>query len=456
MRRLLAGALLLAAVGFGTPTATATSPDELPPSKDNATDVYAKKFCNASSKSGSFVIRRLPTGPLSPDHKKLAFTSGVCIYLPPGYGSSGLRYPVLYLLHGGSGRQSDWVRQGHVQTIADALYAKDKRNAMIIVMPDGGSGANWFDAYDKTYMNDSYVMNHLIPYVDRHFHTIADRAGRIIDGLSNGGYGALALAARHPDKFVSAGAMSANLGFRGDDSGQAPVESPSYKEGNLPAPLASNLDWMDVVMDIGASCMSDATKDACVRFMFEQLFRIDNRYFVGQMNQVKHKGVLDYRETEGGHAWWWWSKWLGTRHLPFLLKRAADPRPMSSAPLVTKRSAFRYRSVYKGFSVWGYGVSVTRDTREFLDLLSVTSKHITLRGSGSVLIRTAPIYAPGQMYYARGAIRPNLIADTTGRLEIAIDLGPSHTQEDASYQGRALQKTPNYWATKTIDLFRVS
>jgi S-formylglutathione hydrolase FrmB len=460
MRRLIAGLAVLVAF---LPASVRAGDDELPRSRDNgrngtdnqfeAADVPPYKACNnVRSKAGSLVVRRLPTGPL--DHGKLAFTSGVCVYLPPGYATSGLRYPVLYLLHGGGDDQSDWLSLGHLQAIADRAYADDKRNALIIAMPDGTPDAAWFDAYDARYLNERYMLHHVIPFMDRHYRTIADRTGRVIDGLSNGGHGALHLAAKAPDMFVAAGSMSGNLGFRGDDSSQNPDGSPAYKEGNLPAPLAENLDGIDVVMDIGAACFGDLAIDLCASFLFEQSFRADNEYFVMRMSDIGHKGVVDYRPTEGGHAWRWWTTWLEDRQLPFLLKRAADPAPMTApARRSPPRLPFRYRSVFRTFSVYGYDVTVTtRDVREFLDLTMVDKRGLTVRGSGKVRVRTAPFYEPGRRYSTKGAIQKSVIADSSRRISVDVDLGPSHTVEDASYEGRAMQEQSDYWTTKRVDI----
>ncbi|HEY5760286.1 MAG TPA: alpha/beta hydrolase-fold protein, partial [Steroidobacter sp.] len=43
------------------------------------------------------------------------------VYLPSGYESSRLSYPVLYLLHGNNGSGNDWVKLGKVQSVADGL-----------------------------------------------------------------------------------------------------------------------------------------------------------------------------------------------------------------------------------------------------------------------------------------------------------------------------------------------
>ena len=48
------------------------------------------------------------------------------LYLPPGYESSQRNYPVLYLLHGGGGDQTDWIQKGEVQRITVRLLMKVK------------------------------------------------------------------------------------------------------------------------------------------------------------------------------------------------------------------------------------------------------------------------------------------------------------------------------------------
>ena len=61
--------------------------------------------------------------------------------------------------------------------------------------PDGDIG-RWYDAQDGSFLNERYVVDDVVPYIDAHFRTIAARAGRAIDGVSNGGHGAQLLAAK--------------------------------------------------------------------------------------------------------------------------------------------------------------------------------------------------------------------------------------------------------------------
>jgi S-formylglutathione hydrolase FrmB len=446
-----------------TPTPTAID-DELPAELDNGTEgrnpfadpnhLRPVEACadELVATDRSLVIRVLPRGPLAPDGS-LAFTSGVCVYLPPGYLQSGLRYPVLYLLHGGGSDQAAWVTFGRVQSIMDGFIAADPSSAAIAVMPDGND-AQWYDSLDGTIANERYVLDFLIPYVDRHFRTIAERGGRAIDGLSNGGYGAMHLAAKAPDRFVAAGGMSSNLAAL-SFPGLGDATSPAYRHGNLPADLAGNLNGLDLTSDIGTECVTDRQIDNCLTWTFEQLFVPANREFVASVQAVRGPGdgVYEYRESEGAHAWRWWMPWLRDRHLPFLLARLADPRTAGEPPLPpTPRAGFRYRSMAADFSAWGYEVHVERAVREFVDLTDVRAGGLVVQGSGTVTIRAAPLYEPGRAYLVSGAGGPDqrIVADAGGRITFSVDLGPAHEHEQYSPEADALEAAGGYWTIRTV------
>ncbi len=387
---------------------------------------------------GSLVTRVLPDGPRHPDGT-LAFVSGVCVYLPPGYGSGALRYSVLYLLHGGGGDQAAWVSLGGVQKILDDAYAADPTHAVIAVMPDGRSG-NWHDFYDGQYLNEQYFLHAVVPYVDAHYRTIANRQGRAIVGLSNGGYGALHFAAKAPDLFIAAGGMSSNLGARTMDSMGGPAfrgapftsnELGAFYYGNIPLSLVPNLDGVNVTMDLGATCTSqtDLSSDLCALLAVDTLFKYDNQAFRDAMNAQHHVGAFEYRETEGEHAWRWWSLWLRERHLPFVWKYLAKPQPAGArvAPIPVP-ATFRYRSISADFSVYGFRFETTRPHPEFLDVTR-SGNQLTLTGTGAVVVTTPD-----------------------GRV-LKVDLGPGHAAEQYSAQARIEEAAGSYkFVTQTIDI----
>ena len=58
---------------------------------------------------------------------------------------------------------------------------------------------------------ETYISNEFPVYIDAHYPTIKNRAGRVITGLSMGGHGAFLLALRHPDFFGACGSMSGGM-----------------------------------------------------------------------------------------------------------------------------------------------------------------------------------------------------------------------------------------------------
>jgi pimeloyl-ACP methyl ester carboxylesterase len=332
----------------------------------------------ATTPGGSRLVRPLPAGPTAEDGTFL-FTTGVCIYLPPGYDAATTRYPVLYLLHGGGGDAADWINFGSLQETVDAAGGN-----LIVVMPDGSDGL-WYDSPDGSLKNETYVIDHLIPWIDRHLRTIPSRSGRAVSGLSNGGLGAMVLAAKHPDLFVAATSMSGNLGGYLHEYDQ--LNRPMYHDGNTPTPLASNLDDIALMVRWGATCdpMGDLQEDLCASWGFEQFFRYDNQLFHSTLDELGTEHV--YEEVEGSHAWRWWSSWLEEHDLPFLLGHLDDPYPVDHVPVSPSVGIpWTYKSISSSFDIYGYEVDVERATEEFLELDNTVSP-MTVTGSGVVTVR---------------------------------------------------------------------
>jgi len=126
------------------------------------------------------------------------------VYLPDGYETSNLKYPVLYLLHGHGQDLYAWVNYGHIQPTTDELIAHGEIPPAIIVMPD--AGMTWF--VDRKEKMETAVIQDLVGDVQRTFRVIDDRKGRVIAGLSMGGYGALRFVLKYPEMFAAAGLLS--------------------------------------------------------------------------------------------------------------------------------------------------------------------------------------------------------------------------------------------------------
>jgi enterochelin esterase-like enzyme len=125
------------------------------------------------------------------------------IYLPPNYDPTK-RYPVLYLLSGLPGAPSSFWDGLRLATVADQLISSNRMPSFIAVMPPGGPRVNpesgeWAGVWE------SYVVGDVVPWVDGHLPTIATPAGRAIEGLCAGGYGAVDMGLRHPGLFSTLG-----------------------------------------------------------------------------------------------------------------------------------------------------------------------------------------------------------------------------------------------------------
>ena len=137
------------------------------------------------------------------------------IYTPPGF-SKKEKYPVLYLLHGIGGDEKEWLNGGKPQVILDNLYAENKIEPMIVVMPNGRAMkddravGNIFDSAKvqafATFEKD--LLNDLIPYIEKNFPVLTDREHRAIAGLSMGGGQSLNFGLGNLDKFAWVGGFS--------------------------------------------------------------------------------------------------------------------------------------------------------------------------------------------------------------------------------------------------------
>jgi S-formylglutathione hydrolase FrmB len=147
----------------------------------------------------------------------------VSIYLPPSYPDQpARRYPAVYLLHGYQGSHKQWMGDGkgwNIRDVMDRLIRDGTIGEMILVMPDASNryGGSFYTNSVTTGNWEDYLVKDLIAFVDAKYRTRATAASRGVAGHSMGGYGALKVAMKHPDRFAAAyGLSSACLGW-GDD-----------------------------------------------------------------------------------------------------------------------------------------------------------------------------------------------------------------------------------------------
>lgn len=133
-----------------------------------------------------------------------------CAILPPGYDTAkSRRFPVLYFLHGLGENEQMLVGSGGWNLVED-LWQRQQIGEFLIVTPDADTSF-YINSRDGHIRYEDFFIRELIPFIDRTYRTKPGRGSRGIGGISMGGYGALHLAFRHAELFVSVSANSAAL-----------------------------------------------------------------------------------------------------------------------------------------------------------------------------------------------------------------------------------------------------
>jgi enterochelin esterase-like enzyme len=130
----------------------------------------------------------------------------VDVYLPPGYATHPRRrYPVLYLLHGVPGRPGAFLATVRMGVVQDELVALHRARPMILAMPFGSTGSftdkEWANGVGAHNAWETFLARDVVRAVDARYRTIHSGRGRVLAGLSEGGYGALNIGIHHPGEF---------------------------------------------------------------------------------------------------------------------------------------------------------------------------------------------------------------------------------------------------------------
>jgi enterochelin esterase-like enzyme len=120
------------------------------------------------------------------------------IYLPPDF-SPQVRYPVVYLLQGFRGSPYQYVFGLSLARRADQLINAGEVRPFIAVIPPAGVTARFDGEWTGAW--EDYLVRDVVPWADRHLPTKALAPGRVVAGLSGGGYGAVDIGLRHPRLF---------------------------------------------------------------------------------------------------------------------------------------------------------------------------------------------------------------------------------------------------------------
>jgi len=219
-------------------------------------------------------------------------------------------WPVFYLLHGLSGDCTAWVRRSSIERYLGGSGSGGSPDGvpMIVVMPDTARG--WYTnavsmprgsvigAYEDHFIKD------VVPFVDRVFPTVARREGRVIGGLSMGGYGAVKMALKYPHMFCSAtshsGAVMTALHRLEERSAETQDFRPEFESifgkdwrggANDPVALAEKCP-----VDLRPALRIDCGRDD---FLIEH-----NRDYHAHLKAINFPH--EYEEFAGAHTWDYW------------------------------------------------------------------------------------------------------------------------------------------------------
>jgi enterochelin esterase-like enzyme len=147
------------------------------------------------------------------DSKSVGTRRKMQVYTPPGY-SPDKKYPVLYLLHGIGGDETEWQRFATPNLLLDNLLAEGKAVPMILVMPNGRAQkndrpeGNIFAAAPAFAAFEQDLLQDVIPAIESRYSVQADREHRALAGLSMGGGQSLNFGLAHLDTFAWVGGFS--------------------------------------------------------------------------------------------------------------------------------------------------------------------------------------------------------------------------------------------------------
>ena len=177
----------------------------------------------------------------------------------------------------------------------------------------------YFDSeLDKTSRFETFITQEVLQKIDASYRTVKDRKGRIIAGLSMGGFGAMRLAALHPDLYCAAGSMSGVMNLN-TATWHVPEAFAQSRSKNFERLLGPPVDPAKPYFEYSIVGMTDKLKANDVKLIFDcgadDIMIEPNR----QLHQLLTANGTphDYIERPGKHEWPYWGNALPYQFLFF-------------------------------------------------------------------------------------------------------------------------------------------
>jgi S-formylglutathione hydrolase len=130
------------------------------------------------------------------------------VLLPPGYATSGERYPLVLDLHGGGGSRVNLERQ---RPLFDELWSDGRIRPMVVAMPSVTPRCFYMDSRDGSQRWESFILGPFLDHLRATYHVRTDARGTFVTGISMGGMGSLRMAFKHPDRFGAVAGMEPGI-----------------------------------------------------------------------------------------------------------------------------------------------------------------------------------------------------------------------------------------------------
>ncbi|MBW8332367.1 MAG: hypothetical protein K0M40_10140 [Prolixibacteraceae bacterium] len=244
-----------------------------------------------------YAVKDVPHGAISSKYYFSKITNSwrrLFVYTPPGYDvNSKVKYPVVYIQHGGGEDERGWAEQGKTDIIIDNLIAESKAQPMIVVIANGNvsTGRGGYSSEGMAAFKKEMTQN-IIPFIDENYRTLTEPKSRAICGLSMGGGQSFYVGLESLDYFGSVGIFSSGI-FGGIRN---PSGSTFNAEKEIPG-LLSKSDEFNKKLDLFyISCG-------------EQDMRIEHTKRA--VETMKKNGLeVEFNSFPGDHEWQVWRKSL--------------------------------------------------------------------------------------------------------------------------------------------------
>ena len=237
----------------------------------------------------------------------------ISVFVPAGVEATDL--PLVLLLHGVYGSAMDWPQQAGAHLTAQKLIDEGKIPPMILAMPsDGlwGDGSGYLPHHGLHF--EKWISEDVPDAVRELIPQAANSTTTFISGLSMGGFGALRIGAKYPDKFR---AINAHSAITSKEQMNLFVEEPlsDYQQEN---PMDEDVfqtmkNNQDQLPPIRFDCGKDDPLIEYNRTLHRQL----------EEAQISHF----YEEFSGGHEWPYWEAHLVDALLFFRDQITIPPSP---------------------------------------------------------------------------------------------------------------------------------